>query len=127
VNLHNVVAGIVSAVNPILSAQYQRSSGYTIAPDGTRASGYAPGQTVAVQKQPLQSNELQQIQGLNINGEKAGMYVSGDWDGVSRADARGGDLITLPNGDVWMVVQILENWFDTARWVKATCVKQNRA
>lgn len=122
-NLHNLAAGCITAVHPNITAQYQRSTGYTTAGDGARTGGYSAAQTVTVQKQPLSSNDLKQLDGLNLNGEKAAFYISGDWDGVSRPDQHGGDIVTCVDG-VWMVVQILENYFATAGWVKVATVRQ---
>ncbi len=65
------------------------------------------------------------MQGLNLNGEKRSIYVSGDWKGVARASQQGGDIITMPDGTVWLVVQVLENWFSTAGWAKVAAVLQN--
>ena len=126
-NLHNIAGNYVAAVNPWVIAQYQQSTGSTISPDGTRVPSYAPVVSVQVQKQPLQYRELVQIEGLNINGEKVAFYVNGDWQGVIRPNGKGGDLITLPNGSVWLVVMLLENWSETDSWSKVACVLQNNS
>jgi hypothetical protein len=122
-NLHAIAGNIVSAVHPNMPAQYQRSVGYTTAADGSRAPSYQAAQAVTAQKQPLSSNDLKQLDGLNLNGEKAAFYISGNWDGVSRPDQKGGDIVTCADG-VWMVVQILENYYATAGWVKVATTRQ---
>lgn len=124
-NLHNIVAGAVSAINPAMNATIQRSTGYTTAADGTRAPTYASPERVKAQVQALQYNDLTQLAGLNIQGEKRAMYLNGNWEGVARPDGRGGDLITLPDGSVWLVVQVLENWASQDGWVKVAVTRQN--
>jgi hypothetical protein len=126
-NLHNIAGNYVAAVNPWLTAQYQQSTGYTTGADGTRTPSYAPAVAVQVQKQPMQYRDLVQIDGLNLNGEKAAFYVNGNWQGVARPTGRGGDLITLPNGSVWLVVMLLENWSEMDSWSKVACVLQDNS
>lgn len=123
-NLHNIVGPIVAAVNPFTKATLQISTGYTTAADGTQVPAYAPAIAVTVQRQALQYNDLVQIQGLNIQGEKAAFYVSGNWQGVVRPDRKGGDILTLADGTVWLVVQVLENWSSTDGWAKVAAVRQ---
>jgi hypothetical protein len=81
--------------------------------------------TILAQVQPLTWRDLQQLDGLNLNGDRRGLYVSGDLNGVVRVALKGGDLVTLPDGSVWLVVQQLEGWNMTAGWTKAALVLQN--
>lgn len=123
-NLHSIVGPIVAAVNPWVIASYQRSTGSTTSADGTRVPTYANPVNVQVQMQASTYKDLAQMQGLNQNGEKRSMYISARWEGVSRPESRGGDLITLPCGTVWLVVQVLENWHQTDGWAKVGVTKQ---
>jgi hypothetical protein len=124
-NLNAFVGNAIAAVNPKTPAQYQRSTGSVTADSGKRAPQYDDAESVCVQVQALGYKDLLQVQGLNLNGESRAIYVSGDWRGVSRADQRGGDRITLDDGTVWMVVHVLENFFSTAGWAKVAAVLQN--
>lgn len=125
-NLHNIVAPCVSAVNPWTSGLYQASAGYTTNLDGSRAPAYADAIGVEIQMQALSYRDLQQISGLNLNGEARAMYINGNFVGVDRAADRGGDLITLPvDGTVWLIVHVLENWNTTSGWTKFAVTKQN--
>ena len=124
-NLHSIVGPCVAAVNPWLTASIQRSTGYTTADDGSRVPTYQTA-SVKAQVQALTYSDLQQINGLNIQGERRAMYLDGSWDGVVRVDGRGGDLITLPDGSVWLVAQVLEDWSSTAGWVKVCVTRQNQ-
>lgn len=124
-NLHNIVGPVIAAVNPPLAGTYQESNGYTTGSGGKRTPVFKPAVAVSVQVQALQYRDLMQLDGLNINGEKRAMYISGNWQAVARPDAKGGDLITLADATVWLVVLVLENWFASAGWCKVAVVKQD--
>ncbi len=88
---------------------------------------YAAPVSVQVQMQSLTYQDLQQLDGVNIQGERRAMYLNGDWNGLVREDQKGGDLITLPNGTIWLVAQVLENWCDLNGWVKLCVTRQNNS
>ena len=123
-NLNSIAGSVISAVSPWVTCSYQQSTGYTQSDDGSQVPIYAAPVSVNVQKQPLAYKDLIQVSGLNINGEKCAFYVNGNWQGVSRPSSQGGDLITLPNGQVWFVVQTLENWSGNNGWSKVCAVLQ---
>ncbi len=123
-NLHNVVGNYIAAINPWTTATIQVSNGYTTTSDGTRVPAYFAPVTVQVQMQSLTYNDLTQINGLNIQGERRAMYINGDWEGVVRPDGKGGDLITTSNGKIWLVAQVLENWAEKDGWVKVCVTRQ---
>ena len=124
-NLHSLAGPIVAAVNPWTSAVYSKSTGSTTAPSGKRTPAYAPGLAVQIQVQALSWKDTQQLSGLNLNGERRAIYVSGDWQGTDRPGIRGGDKIALADGTVWLVVQSLENWNTSAGWAKVAATKQD--
>jgi hypothetical protein len=124
-NLHAVAGPIVSAVNPTVTASYQQSNGYSTSPSGKQVPAYFAAVSIQVQLQALTYKDLVQIDGLNLNGQAHGMYVSGDIQGIVRQQNKGGDLITLPDGSVWLVVHVLENWFSTSGWAKCAVVRQS--
>ena len=124
-NLHNIVAGAISAINPQIAVSYKQSTGYTTNSDGSRAPSYAQPIIVQAQKQPLSYRDTVQISGVNIAGEKAAFYITGNWQPVSRSITQGGDLLTMPTGDVWLVVMLLENFSETSGWTKVAAVLQN--
>lgn len=62
--------------------------------------------------QALQYNDIIQLDALNIQGERRKIYINGEVDGLVRADKKGGDLITTPDGKVWKVAISLEQWPD---------------
>jgi len=123
VNLHQRVSGIISRVNPMLTVTVRHATGMTQNPDFTRVPTYST-TTMLGQVQALTSAELAQVDGLNIQGEKLAIYVNGNLEGVSRPDNAGGDLVTLPDGSVWLVTIMLENWNRMDGWTKAAIVRQ---
>ena len=123
-NLRGLVNSYTQQVNPNIVAQYLQSTGYTTSSSGKRTPSFAPAVPVTVQMQALTYKDLQQMSGVNLNGEARAIYVSGDWKGVARPDMRGGDLFALPDGSSWLVVHVLENWNTTAGWTKVAATRQ---
>ncbi len=125
-NLHAIVAPYISKVNPWLTVIWQQSTGYETNASGQRSPTFAQPVTTTVQWQALASNDLVQLEGINLNNERNVMYINGNVDGVGRPDARGGDLITVvEDGSVWKVVFTLENWNRTSGWTKAVVTRQS--
>lgn len=77
------------------------------------------------QLQPISFGDLQQLEGVNLGGNKMSLYVNGDINGVVRYRFKGGDLVDLPDGSVWLVAQQLEGWNMTAGWTKAAITLQD--
>jgi hypothetical protein len=125
-NLHNIVAPYISAVNPPLLCSLKASIGYETAADGTQQPAYASPVDIEVQTQALQYNDIAQLNGLNIQGKRLAMYINGDWEGVVRSDSKGGDIITLPDGSVWLCAMVLENWSMSSGWTKIAATQQNK-
>lgn len=82
---------------------------------------------ILAQVQPLSNRDLQQIEGLNLGGDKKAVYVNGNVDGVVRVWLKGGDLVDLPDGSVWLVNQSLESFDLTAGWTKFLITLQDGA
>jgi hypothetical protein len=123
VNLHQRVSGVIGRVNPPLTVTVRHATGVTKNADFTRTPTYST-TTMLGQVQALTAAELAQVDGLNIQGEKLAIYVNGNLEGVSRPDNAGGDLVTLPDGSVWLVVLVDEGWNRTAGWTRAAIVRQ---
>lgn len=81
--------------------------------------------TLPGQVQPMTFKDLMQVEGLNLNGKKKAIYLNGSIDGVVRIELKGGDLITLPDGTVWLVAQQLEDFSISSGWCKAAMVLQD--
>ncbi|WP_429322567.1 hypothetical protein [Paraburkholderia sp. GAS448] len=65
-----------------------------------------------------------QLDGLNLQGERRALYLDGNWQGVLRAEVKGGDLVTLPDSSLWLIAHVLENWRMTSGWCKVAVTRQ---
>ena len=119
-NLHQMVAGAIGSINPFIPATMLRSTGYTTAADGIRTPTFEE-IPVSAEVQALSTDDLRQLDGLNIQGQKNAVYLSGNWNGVVRVGKQGGDLIKF-GGQTWLAVTVLENWPD---WTKLAVVLQD--
>lgn len=124
-NLHAIAGPIVSTVNPSIIVSIQMSTGYTTNPDGTRTPTYAPAVNVLAQVQPETWRDIQQQDGLTLQGTRKTMYINGNTQGLVRVNVQGGDIVTLPDGSIWLVAQCLEDFSLTAGWTKAALTLQN--
>jgi len=124
VNLHSIVSPAINTVNPAVTGELRRSTGYTTQANGRQIPAYAPPEAIKVQLQALQLNELVLLDGLNIQGDKSGMYLYGKVTGVVRPDGTGGDLISLSNGNKYLVTLILEDWSLVNGWCKVVGTRQ---
>jgi hypothetical protein len=75
-----------------------------------------------MQVQALTGRDLQQIDGLNLQGTRRAIYIEGDIEGIVRPTQQGGDLITTPDGSIWLVAMVLETW---PNWCKVAVTLQN--
>ena len=124
-NLHGIVAGYIGAVNPQMPVTLQSSTGSSISADGARTPTYACSITLLGQIQPLTYRDLTFLDGLNIQGVRWKIYLSGQADGIVRVEAKGGDLVTIPVGPhagIWLISQVLEQWPD---WCACAITLQN--
>ncbi len=121
-SLHTAVFGVVSAVNPKQLVSVQFSEGYATAPDFSRHPTYSAPFALLGQIQPLTYPDLRYLEQLNLQGAQQSVYLSGHLQGVIRVSQQGGDLVTFPDGSVWLTVQVIERW---PQWVKAAVRLQN--
>ncbi len=68
------------------------------------------------QVQPLDWRDIQQLDGVNLQGTRRKAYINGRIDGLVRVDKKGGDLIHTPDGATYLVTQVPEGWSMTAGW-----------
>lgn len=118
-NLHGIVSAAIGSVNPFTPAVLRQSTGYTTAPDGTQVPSYTD-TPLMVQVQAFSTDELRQLDGLNIQGNSTSIYVGGNWNGIIRTERQGGDLVVM-KGQTWLVVKVLEDWPD---WTRLAIVLQ---
>ena len=116
-NLHGIVSGAIGSINPFIGGTMQISTGYTTSPSGKRTPTYST-LAVSVQLQTQTYRDLQQTDGLNIQGVVKSAYVKGNFNGVNRPKRQGGDLLII-GSDTWLIVQPLEEWPDWCKFVVA--------
>lgn len=125
-NLHQIVRGAITSVNPDVAVVLRRSNGYTTNENYQQVPSYED-LAITVQPQALSYKDLTQIDGLNINGTRRAVYLNGAAMATVRNLQVGGDLFvfpagTLPEGDTWLVAYVLEQWPD---WAKCVITLQN--
>jgi hypothetical protein len=122
-NLHNIAVGLISAINPLQIASLQISTGSITNSDGSRTPQYqrCPLEIYA-QVQQLSIRDLRQLEGLNVAGSERKIYLNGSLTGTVRVSQKGGDLVTLQDGTVWLTTAVLEQWPD---WCAVSVVLQN--
>ena len=128
-DLQSIVSPIVAAVVPLERVTIVPSIGYTTGADGSRTPIYGPPMRLDVQVQALQYTDLTLLEGLNIQGERAACYIHGpQWKGISRADQRGGDIISRSDGSKWLIALVIEDWgVGEQAWVKVAITRQINA
>ena len=132
-NLHGIAGPYVSKVNPWVECSVRVSTGRTKDGNYLPQPSYAAPVTVQGQVQALTFRDLQQTEGLNLNGTRRAIYMIGNIEGLVRVDNKGGDLITTPDGRVWLVAMVLESWLQEAGdpsepgWCKVAVTLQNGA
>ena len=113
-DLRGIANSVIQVVNPDIMVNVSISTGWTSNPDGTRVPTYNV-VSAAAQVQALTFRDIQQIAGLNLQGTRKAIYLHGEVDGLQRSTNQGGDLITFPDGSIWLVAMVLEQWPDWCR------------
>ena len=126
-NLHQLVRGAITSVNPDILATFQQSTGYSTDGAGNRTPTYTTTTGVPIQVQAMTARDLQHTDFLNIEGVVRKIYMFGNTQGVVRPSQQGGDLLTFGQipGDtpqVWLTVAVLETWVD---WCCVVAVLQD--
>jgi hypothetical protein len=120
-DIFSMARAATAIINPPVLATISRSSGYTTASDGTRAPAYTTITGIKADVQPMTAQDLHQVDGLNMGGEKVTIFLSGELLGVLRTGQNGGDIVQLPSGKKYLVVLVLEQW---QGWTKVAGVLQ---
>lgn len=119
-DLRSIANAAIQTVNPDITVEVWKSNGYTIGAGLKQIPSYEAPVFGPAQIQALSSDELKQIDGLNISGVSKVIYFKGALNGVVKPDSKGGDLVKW-NGKTWLIVKILENW---EVWTKAVIIYQ---
>lgn len=126
INIRGIANAAIQTVNPDVTVTVRRSAGSTSYPGGVRTPNYTDSSGV-VQVQALAYGDIRQLDSLNIQGTRRAIYVTGPLFGLIRAAQKGGDILvfapgTLPEGDTWLCVHVLENW---PTWTKIAITLQD--
>ena len=126
--LRRLVRGAINAVNADQMIPWLSSTG-TI---NNRATGvstptYADVQNIWAQIQPLPTDQLAQMNNMNIQGVLRSVYMKNAVASAVREDGTGGDLLQFPEmlgGDprTWLVMLVEEQW---PTWCKVVVRMQN--
>ena len=66
--------------------------------------------TLVAQIQPLSAGDLRHMDMLNLQGSHRKFYIDTHIRGIVRVGLKGGDQLTTPDGNVWLVTQPVEQW-----------------
>jgi hypothetical protein len=121
-NLHSLVAPAIAAINPFVPITVQVSIGATSNPNSSRTPTYEKFTNVSAQVQQLTAKDIAHLDGLNIQGSMRKIYVNGNIDAIVRFNQKGGDLITMPDGVLYLTTAVLERWPD---WCAVSITLQN--
>lgn len=125
-NLNAIAGTAVAPVNAPETVFVRISDGYDVNPDKSRTPRFLPPVKVLGQVQNLTFRDLQQIEGLNLQGTRRAIYLNGRIDGIVRNEGKGGDLVTITGGvneGEWLVAMVLESW---EGWCRVAATLQRR-
>lgn len=128
-NLHAAVRGAINSVNPDILGVWRESIGNTQDAAFRVVPEYTDHNDVPMQVQALSSRDLKHTDFLSMQGIKRAVYLFPTVQGVSRPQAKGGDILRfpmVPGGPnlEWLVVVELEQWQPNGTWCKVGVVLQ---
>lgn len=124
-NLRGLANVSTRVVNKNVVAELRKNIGYDTSSTGKRTPKFRR-IPIEVQVQALEFSDLQQLDGLNIQGVRRAIYTNSQVASVIRVRQKGGDLLVfaagvLPEGTTWLAVHVLERWPD---WCKIAITLQ---
>lgn len=123
-DLRGIANGGITTVNPNETVIVLRSTGFAMGAGAKQVPTYAAPVSGPAQVQALSSDDVKQLDGLNIQGTVQVIYLRGVLAGVVRPNQTGGDLVKRKGGsETYLVVKVLENWPD---WTKAVICLQGQ-
>ena len=120
IDLRSIANTAIQSINPDITVEVWKSTGYVIGPGLKQIPSYAAPISGPAQIQALSSDELKQMDGLNISGVMKVIYFKGALNGVVKPESKGGDLVKF-DGKTWLITRVLENW---EVWTKAVITYQ---
>jgi hypothetical protein len=120
-SLHDLVANIICAVNPMMTCQLYVSTGSTPVAGAKSTPTFAPFVDVIAQVQQMTTEDLKHMAEMGMSGITRKVWCDTVLHGIDRAAGLGGDKLILPDGTIWLVVAVPEVWPD---WCSALLQKQ---
>ena len=115
-NLHGIIRNAINVVNPNQQIGWLQYQATTTDPDTAISTPvYAALQNLWAQIQPLSTDQLAQMDNLNIQGVLREVRMKGAVASAVREDGTGGDILQfpeLPGGPLraWLVMTVSEQW-----------------
>lgn len=122
-NLHEIVSGAISSINPFQDITIRQSAGYTVDEYGETTPLYSDPITVKADVQPITSEDTKFISNYNESSVYRSFWVNGSVFGLNRPLNKGGDLIVC-NGKTYKTISVPEDWSETAGWTRFMGVLQ---
>lgn len=120
-SLHDLAANVIGSVNPMMTCQWKKCTGLSTAAGGKQVPSYATVTSIIAQVQQLTIAEQKHLNDMNVAGVSRKIWCDARLTGIDRASGLGGDIVTLPDGTIWLVIQVMESWPD---WSSALLLKQ---
>lgn len=124
-NVRSMANAATSTVTRNTMATLVKNQGYTTDAAGHRTplQQFLP---VRAQVQGVSANDLQHLDGMNVQGVMRSVHLHGDIGGVVRIDQKGGDTLLfaeVPTAapQTWLVVKVMETW---QHWCRVIVVMQ---
>lgn len=113
-NLHQIVRGSISSVNPETYVKIKKFKSFTIDETGkvkNEYSTYLPELIIPTfaQIQPVRSEDLEHIANYNSANIYKKMFINGTENGLSQALNTNGDLVVI-EGIIWKIVEVVGLW-----------------
>lgn len=113
-NIHRIAKSAIGSINPFIDVVVRVSDGFENGAGRKQVPKYLPDQTINIQLQPLSPGDLRHVDGMNLQGLLKSIHVNGNFYGVNREKAIGGDLIII-GAETWLVIEPMELWPDWCR------------
>jgi hypothetical protein len=130
-NLRGIANHAIQGVNPNIPVVVRLPNGFTIDPATRKQIPVYADTSAFGQLQALDSDDLKQTLGLNIQGTIRAMYLYGSVAGVIRPDGSSQSHVVFTSNEAgvtksreWGVFKVLESW---QTWCKIAIVYQDPA
>lgn len=128
IDLRGIANASIQSINPNLPVRISVPDGYTVDPETLLQVPNYTFMDVQGNVQSLSSDDLSQIDALNIEGTLRAVYLYGNFNGVLRPDGQPTTVLSFATNESgvtktrnWNVFKVLEVW---QTWCKVAVVLQ---